>query len=73
MLRNDRIAAAHIASAKRLLAAAAQIAALPLALRLAVAIFAWAALYPTHAEDGFGIEDDTLRPVSPAALSALRA
>lgn len=31
-----------------------------------------AALHPVHAEDGFGIEDDNLRPVPSAVAAALR-
>lgn len=41
--------------------------------RVAASLVVCAALHPVHAEDGFGIEDDKLRPVPPAVARALRA
>jgi hypothetical protein len=40
---------------------------------VAASLVVCAALHPVHAEDGFGIEDDKLRPVPPAVAKALRA
>jgi len=40
---------------------------------VAVSLVECTGLHPAHAEEGFGIEDDNLRPAPPAAMKAMRA